>query len=166
MENKVVTTIFRSFRNMGAQVVRFNYRGVGKSEGEYGAAIGETDDLVAVCNWVKQVRPDDHIWLAGFSFGSYVATRAAAQVGAEQLLTVAPAVEHFDFDNIDYPKCPWLVIQGTADEVVPAELVFAWIDKQQNPPKLIKYEETGHFFHGRLTDLKADLEQEYQNKLL
>lgn len=165
MENKVVTTVFRCFKNMGAHVVRFNYRGVGQSEGDYGSAVGETDDLLAVCKWVKQVRPEDEIWLAGFSFGSYVATRATSEVKAKQLLTIAPAVEHFDFDGIEYPECPWLVIQGMADDVVPPELVLAWIEKQSNPPKLIKYDDAGHFFHGRLTDLKATLEQEYQDKL-
>jgi len=121
--------------------------------------------LLAVCDWVKQTRPNDRIWLAGFSFGSYVATRASVSVGAQQLLTVAPAVEHFDFDSVEYPQCPWLVIQGTADDVVPPELVFAWIAKQERPPKLIKYDDAGHFFHGRLTDLKASLEQEYQAKI-
>lgn len=163
MENKVVTTLYRSFRDLGARVVRFNYRGVGKSDGEYGAAIGEADDLLAVCEWIRTVRPTDEIWLAGFSFGSYVVTRVANQVNAQQLLTVAPAVENFDFDSIAYPECPWLVIQGTADEVVPPDLVFSWLEKQANPPELIKYEAAGHFFHGRLTDLKETIIKYYQS---
>lgn len=162
MENKVVTTLFRAFRELGAYVVRFNYRGVGQSDGQYSAGIGETDDLKAICAWIKKERPTDELWLAGFSFGSYIVARAANEVNSAQLLTIAPAVEHFDFDNIEYPKCPWFIIQGTVDEIVPPELVFAWVDKQQNPPHLLRYIDTGHFFHGRLTDLKETLINYYQ----
>lgn len=165
MENKVVTTLFRTFRELGADVVRFNYRGVGNSEGQYAAGFGEAEDLRAVCAWVRTEKPVNKIWLAGFSFGSYVAAQAANEIKASQLLTIAPAVEHFNFDEIDYPKCPWLVIQGTVDEVVPAQLVSAWIDKQKDPPDLIKYPETGHFFHGQLTNLKNTIIKYYQNLL-
>ncbi len=166
MENKVVTTLFRAFAGLNTNVVRFNYRGVGKSEGSYGEALGETEDLLTVFNWVKSVEPETDIWLAGFSFGSYVATRAAQSVQAKQLLTVAPAVEHFDFDSITYPECPWLVIQGTEDEVVPPDLVYQWIDKQSNPPALVKVSDTGHFFHKKLIQLKEIVMQHYSELLM
>lgn len=163
MENKVVTTVFRAFREMGADVVRFNYRGVGQSEGQYNEGHGETEDLISVSNWVKQLKPETEIWLAGFSFGAYIAARAANQLQAAQLITIAPAVEHFDFDSLHYPHCPWLVLQGETDEVVPPQLVYAWIEKQTEPPKLIKFLDTGHFFHGKLTNLKHVLETEFKH---
>lgn len=160
MENKVVTTVFRAFRHMGGNVIRFNYRGVGQSEGEYDEAVGEIEDLISVCDWVKTVRPQDKIWLVGFSFGSFIAASAANRLQASRLITIAPAVEHFNFDSIEYPKCPWLVLQGETDEVVPPALVYQWINKQAVPPKLIKFPETTHFFHGKLTALKDALETE------
>lgn len=166
MENKVVTTVFRAFRNMGGNVVRFNYRGVGQSEGEYGETIGEIHDLISVCDWVKTVRPQDQIWLVGFSFGSFIVASAANRLQASELITIAPAVEHFNFDTIDYPICPWLVLQGEADEVVPPALVFNWINQQVRPPKLIKFSDTSHFFHGKLTALKDALETEFKSYFL
>lgn len=163
MENKVVTTVFRTFRNMGTRVVRFNYRGVGQSEGEYADAIGETDDLLAIIQWLKQVRPDDQIWLVGFSFGSNVVTRAASQVDIKQLITIAPAVDHLDFQSLDFPACPWLVIQGDADEVVSPQAVYTWVDTLPKSPKLVTLEGVSHFFHGRLLDLRDILETEYKD---
>lgn len=165
MENKVVTTVFRALRRMGARVVRFNYRGVGCSEGMYAAGIGEADDLLAIIQWVKEVRSEDQIWLVGFSFGAYVAVRVAAQVSAKQLLTIAPSVDHFDFDSLVRPSCPWLVIQGDADEVIDSEAVFQWVAKQAHPPKLVKVVGVGHFFHGRLVDLQDILIAEYATLL-
>ncbi len=167
MENKVVTTIFRTFKNMGAAVLRFNYRGVGKSEGQYDEAKGETDDLISVCNWVKTVIPNTELWLAGFSFGSYIAAHAAKQLQAMQLITIAPAVEHFNFDILDLPECPWLVLQGETDEIVPPELVYNWVEKneqgqQKKQLKLITFPDTSHFFHGKLSNLKEVLENEYR----
>ena len=68
MHNKVVTTLAKVFDYLGLPTVRFNFRGVGKSEGQYGKTIGETEDLLAVLSWVKSVLPNDTIWLGGFSF--------------------------------------------------------------------------------------------------
>lgn len=169
MENKVVTTIFRAFHHMGARVVRFNYRGVGASKGQYAEAIGETDDLFAVIRWVESVRPDDDIWLVGFSFGAYVAARAASEISVrkkvKQLITVAPPVHHFNFVELTHILSPWLVIQGDADEVVPPDQVFQWVKKLEhsdNPPKLITLHGVGHFFHRRLLDLRDILIAQYQ----
>jgi len=168
MENKVVTTIFRTFQKMGARVVRFNYRGVGQSKGEYDEARGETEDLLAIMAWVEIVRPHDHIWLVGFSFGAYVATRAASSVlfrkKVKQLITIAPPVNHFDFTKKPLPDASWLVIQGDSDEIVPPEQVFNWVDEQvnsNNPPKLIKVSGVGHFFHGRLLELRDILNRAF-----
>ena len=76
MNNKVVHTVARTHRDRGHPVVRFNFRGVGESEGEYDAGIGEGDDLLAVMAWIKHCFPAAQIWLAGFSFGSFVAANA------------------------------------------------------------------------------------------
>jgi len=77
MHNKVVTIMERSMRELGLRTIRFNFRGAGESEGEYDEGYGETDDLFAITEWVRQSRPDDVLWLGGFSFGSYITLRAA-----------------------------------------------------------------------------------------
>jgi alpha/beta superfamily hydrolase len=160
MYNKVVTTLARTFKEMHMRTVRFNFRGIGKSDGSYGQGIGEVEDLLAVLQWVKQVRPHDDIWLAGFSFGSYIAACGAHQwPDVKQLICVAPAVEHFSFKEL-YPfPCPWLVVQGEADEIVPPHLVFDWLASLPKPPTLIRMPETSHFFHSKLGELRQWLQQ-------
>lgn len=159
MNNKVVTTVFRAFQSCGLNAVRFNYRGVGNSTGEYGKGIGESADCLAVVNWVKTQRPNDAIVLAGFSFGAYVATRVATEVPASLLITVAPPVHHFDFNNMIMPVCPWYVIQGDQDEVVPPKEVYAWVKQLSPSPNLIILPDASHFFHGRLLELRDKVEQ-------
>lgn len=152
MHNKVIYTLARAFHQMGLRTVRFNYRGVGESQGEYGEGKGETEDLLTVLNWVKEVRPDDSIWLAGFSFGGYIAARGSSLWPIKQLILIAPSVRHFQFD---FPiESPLLLIQGDKDEVVPPEAVFKWAESLPDKPRVICMHEAGHFFHGRLTELR------------
>ena len=80
MHNKVVTMVERALRESGLDTVRFNFRGTGESEGSYDEGDGEGDDLAAVVEWVRRTRPDDALWLAGFSFGSYVTIRNAVRL--------------------------------------------------------------------------------------
>ncbi len=155
MHNKVVTIVERSLRELGLATVTFNFRGVGESSGTFDDGRGETDDLLAVADWVRQVRADDVLWLAGFSFGSYVAARAAAQLPLRQLISIAPPVSRWDFAALAAPACPWLIVQGEADEVVDPEAVYAFAAAQKAPPTLVRLPETGHFFHRRLMDLRG-----------
>lgn len=165
MHNKVVTIIERALRELGLATVRFNFRGVGASEGSYDEGNGESDDLATVVGWVREVRPGDAVWLAGFSFGSYVALRNAQRLDAAALVTVAPPVGRWDFSQITLPECPWLVVQGEEDEVVDPAAVFDWIDTLAEPPQLVRMPETGHFFHRRLMDLRGLLKNALQSHL-
>jgi alpha/beta superfamily hydrolase len=155
MHNKVVTMIGRALRELGLATVVFNFRGVGASVGEYDDGRGETEDLLAVAAWVQRVRQQDALWLAGFSFGSYVTARAAPQLPVRQMISVAPPIGRWDFTALASPLCPWLVIQGEADEVVDPEAVYAWVAAQPEPPTLVRMAETSHFFHRRLMDLRG-----------
>lgn len=155
LHNKVVTTLERSLRELGLDTVRFNFRGVGASAGGFDEGIGETEDLAAVAAWVRRVHPGDALWLAGFSFGSYVALRAARRLGAAALIQVAPPAGRWDFASVDLPEGPWLVVQGEADEVVDPEAVYAWVASVPLPPRLVRIPDTGHFFHRRLLDLRG-----------
>jgi alpha/beta superfamily hydrolase len=155
MHNKVVTIIERALGEIGLDTVRFNFRGVGKSEGAFDDGNGEGDDLAAVVAWARRVRPNDAIWLAGFSFGSYVALRNAKQLAADALISIAPPVGRWEFEAIDLPECPWLVVQGEDDEVVDPQAVFTWVESLAKPPHLVRMPETSHFFHRRLMDLRG-----------
>ena len=155
MHNKVVTIIERALRESGLATVTFNFRGVGASAGSYDDGRGETDDLLAVARWAQDARPGAVLWLAGFSFGSYVALRAAQSLALRQLISVAPPVGRWDFGALSAPACPWLVVQGESDEVVDPAAVYAYVAAQEHPPTLVRMPDTGHFFHRRLMDLRG-----------
>lgn len=155
MGNKVVHTLVRALNNLGVPAVRFNFRGVGASEGAYGEGIGETEDVLAMAEWASQRFPGAELWLAGFSFGAAVAWRAAAASPCRQLISVAPPV--MSMGNLlspVRPACPWLLIQGGADEVVKASEVVAFVQSYSPPPDLVVLPEVGHFFHGQLNLLR------------
>ncbi|MGN6226808.1 MAG: alpha/beta hydrolase [Dyella sp.] len=155
MHNKVVTMVERALRESGLDTVRFNFRGTGESEGAYDEGNGEGDDLGAVADWVRRVRPGEALWLAGFSFGSYVTIRNAVRLGADALISIAPPAGRWPFDGFELPTCPWLVVMGEEDEVVEPQAVFDWIDSLEVKPELVRMPETGHFFHRRLMDLRG-----------
>lgn len=155
LRNKVVTMLERSLRESGLATVRFNFRGVGDSEGQYDEGDGESGDLTAVAKWLRRVRPNDALWLAGFSFGAYVALRSARSLAADALITIAPPVGRWDFAGVAMPECPWLVVQGEDDEIVDPQAVFDWIETLDPQPLLVRMPETAHFFHRRLMDLRG-----------
>lgn len=158
MDNKVVTTLMRTYRDLGVHVVRFNFRGVGASEGQFDHARGELDDLLAVIRWVQAQWPEQVLLLAGFSFGSSIAARASYEVATLQHLTlVAPPVERYEYDRDSAFTVPLCVIQGDQDERVIAAGVYEWAARLRNPTEVIRYPDAGHFFHGYLSALKTDL---------
>jgi alpha/beta superfamily hydrolase len=162
MTNKVVHTICKTFSKMGLPAIRFNFRGIGETEGTHDEGEGEGKDLLLICDEVRQRWPDSQIWLSGFSFGSWVSAHCATAAGAQQLLSIAPPVGHFDFNKFQLPLCPWLVLMGEQDEIVDAATVFKWIEDQKNSPDLVKFPDTGHFFHGQLVKMTKVLKQHYQ----
>lgn len=165
MHNKVVTILERSMRELGLRTVRFNFRGVSLSEGDHDDGYGETDDLFAVVEWVRRTRPDDELWLGGFSFGSYISLRAALNLDIGQLISIAPPADRYAFDALHHPECPWLVIQGDEDELVSIDIVRQWISTLKPPPELIVMEKADHFFHRRLMDLRGLLKNGVRDQL-
>ena len=158
MHNKVVTMAARSLRELGATTVRFNFRGVGESSGTFDHGNGERGDLLAVAAWVREQRPQDDLWLAGFSFGAYVSLRSTAEIQPDALISIAPPVGRWEFEKIVLPTCPWLVIQGDEDEVVDPQAVYDWIDTLKQKPELVRMHGTSHFFHRKLVDLRGALQ--------
>ena len=151
MDNKVVQTLARAFVQLGYQVIRFNFRGIGQSGGGWDEGRGEVDDALAVVAHFRQ--PGLPLVLGGFSFGGYVASRAAlrleGEAAPERLVLVGPATSRFDMATVPADS---LVIHGEVDDVVPLSSVLDWARPQHLPVVVVPG--VGHFFHGQLTLLK------------
>jgi len=127
MTNKVVHTVSRSIAGLGIPSIRFNFRGVGESAGEYDEGKGEQDDLMAIVDWMKHEYPNAKLLLSGFSFGSFVSAFAANKFEPELLISVAPPIKRISFEGFERPSCTWKVVMGTEDELVDYE--WATIDE-------------------------------------
>ena len=158
MHNKVVSTLARAFNNLGLRTLRFNFRGIGKSEGVHDEGKGEAADVITLANWFKTLFPNDELWLAGFSFGGFIVASVATQYPVAQLISVAPQASRFLSPPLPPVTCPWLIIQGENDEVVPPQELYAWLETVQPQPRLIRFPGAGHFFHGQLIKLRETIE--------
>ncbi len=154
MTNKVVQTLARSFVLAGWTAVRFNFRGVGRSEGVYDEGQGELQDLLAV---VQAQAPEGPLCLAGFSFGAFVTSHAVAQLHPQRelrhVVLVGTAASRFAVA----PLAPELhlrslVIHGEQDDTVPLAAVMDWARPQALPVLVVPG--GGHFFHGQLPLLR------------
>ena len=157
MNNKVVTTMARAFRELGIPSLRFNFRGVGNSEGEFDNGIGESEDMLCLARlWAGEV-PTSQFIFAGFSFGAYVTYRAAAQWPHELLISVAPAVDRNEYTCFSEIPPVWHIFQGDNDEVVPLAKVLGFAAECTSTLSVHRFPDTGHFFHGKLLLLKEKL---------
>jgi len=154
MDNKVVWTLARAFQQFGAPTIRFNFRGVGASPGVHDSGRGETDDTLAVVAYGRQRWPGAGLWLAGFSFGGVVTIRAAGSAHPTRLVAVAPGINKTDVSDAAPPACPWLIVQGDADDVVPPAPVIEWARSLSPQPELAVLPGAGHYFHGRINELR------------
>ena len=162
LQNKVVHTLAKACLGLGMPAIRFNFRGVGKSEGHFEHGLGEQQDCIAVATWARQQYPGRPIWLAGFSFGSFVVYQAFTEIKAQRILLVAPPVGLFQFQSMDNISIPWCVIQGKDDEITPPDSVEAWVKGQRSPPKFFYLDDVSHFFHGKLTVLREIVREVWQ----
>ncbi|MFK0088184.1 alpha/beta hydrolase [Pseudomonas sp. NPDC090755] len=159
MTNKVVSMLQRTARDAGYITLRFNYRGVGASAGSHDMGSGEVDDAQAAANWLLEKHPQLPLTLMGFSFGGFVAASLggrleASDISLKHLFMVAPAVMRLRDQDALPQACALSVIQPDTDEVIDPQIVYDWSDALVRPHELLKVAECGHFFHGKLTDLK------------
>ncbi len=158
MQNKVVYTVSRAMLELGMPVLRFNFRGVGASEGTYDEGRGECEDAVTACEWLRRRHPAAQLLLAGFSFGGAVACRAALSTFPVTLVTIAPPVALARRLLAGaLPATRWLLIQGEADGVVPPQGAREWAAELGSAVELILLPEVDHFFHGNLTLLRQTI---------
>ncbi len=154
MDNKVVQTLARAFVQAGWAAVRFNFRGVGHSEGQYDESRGETEDLLAV---VRAFAPQGPLALAGFSFGAHVTAQALSALWADRdirhVVLVGTAAARFGVPQLPAAAHErTLVIHGEQDDTVPLAAVLDWARPQSLPVTVVPGVE--HFFHGQLPLLK------------
>ncbi|MDD5056829.1 MAG: alpha/beta hydrolase [Sideroxydans sp.] len=150
MDNKVAVTLAKTFAELGCVAFRFNFRGVGNSEGEFSGGDGEAQDMIAVARYAQEQFGEAlPLLLSGFSFGGYVAARAAQQLKPQHLVLAAPAVGRFAMPAVS-PNT--LVIHGEHDDVVPLADALDWARPQHLP--IVVLPQAEHFFHGRLTQLR------------
>ena len=155
MHTKMVFQGAKGLLRSGCAVLRFNFRGVGRSPGEFDRGHGEQEDFRAAVDFMAARYPNLEIWAVGASFGAYVSLRATDALQPDALVSIAPPAGRWDFKAITPPACPWLVIQGEEDEIVEPQAVYDWIDSLKQPPELIRMPETSHFFHRKLMDLRG-----------
>ena len=157
MDNKVVTTLVKTFVELGFAALRFNFRGVGESGGSYDKGNGETLDAIAAANFMRGKFPGLPLIGAGFSFGGYVQARAAEVLQPQHLVLVAPAVERFSMPPV---PADTLLVHGDLDDVIELDAVLRWARPQHLP--VVVLAGAGHFFHGHLTQLRQIVLQHFR----
>ncbi|MEM6640230.1 MAG: alpha/beta family hydrolase [Pseudomonadota bacterium] len=159
MTNKVAHTLARAMLDEGVAALRFNFRGVGQSEGDYDHGVGEVADALAAAEWLARQYPTLPMVISGFSFGARVAILAASRRPCEALISVAPAVALNFALPFEHPNVPWLVVQGDADELVACDDVIGWTQTLDPRPDVEVMAGVGHFFHANLTRLRERVRQ-------
>lgn len=154
LHNKVAHRVASALFGMGVAVLRFNFRGVGASEGSFDQGRGELEDAQASLAFLRERYPKARRWIAGFSFGSWVASRlAAGEADAEQLILIAPPVHTQTFEEMRTCVLPKLVIQGTADVICRPENLTRVFPEWADPKRLIEVPQASHFFDKQLPEL-------------
>jgi alpha/beta superfamily hydrolase len=156
MSNKVVYSLAMAAHDAGCHALRFNFRGVGGSAGAHDAGRGEADDVVLLARHMREQLGCERLVLAGFSFGGFVAVAAQQRVLPDAMVSIAPALRYLDGGApATWPDCPWLVIHGDDDDVVPQSDTLNALEQAPERVQLLRPKGTGHFFHGRLDEVRA-----------
>lgn len=154
MHNKVVFRIARAFSDAGFAVLRFNFRGTGRSEGEHDSGRGEQDDLRSAIEFIERKYPDGEIWLAGFSFGSAVMLRAAScDDRVRAIIAVGVPVSKQNFSDLARCNKPKLLIQGSNDQYGSVDQLETFFGSLDEPKQMKIIDDADHFFEGHLQEL-------------
>jgi alpha/beta superfamily hydrolase len=165
MHTKVVFQSAKALARIGCVVLRFNFRGVGRSAGAWDRGQGELDDYRAALDFMAAQFPDLEMWAAGFSFGSYIATT----IGADHdrvcaLIAIAPPVDKYEFASVKQSAKPKFIIHGERDELISLRMVRHFYAGLQEPKELVEIDRANHLFDGQTTevgDALADLLKDF-----
>ncbi len=158
MHNKVVHRVASALHGLGAAVLRFNFRGAGRSAGHHDEGRGELEDARAALRFLETRHPEARLWLAGFSFGSWIAARlAASEPAIGQLILIAPPLHRSDFTLLETLATPKLVVQGTDDRICVIEALEQAFPRWAEPKEIVRIPGAGHFFDRMLTTLGDEI---------
>ncbi len=160
MNNRMTFSLFQTFAARGFSTLRFNFRGVGRSQGEFGMGEGELCDAAAALDWLQSVNPNaSSVWVGGFSFGAWISMQLLMRrPEIDGYVSVAPPTKEYDFNFL--APCPndGLIIQGGADDRADLESVDKLVERlhEQRGPNGVDYriiEEATHFFPDHMDDI-------------
>ena len=159
MHTKAVFQASKALSRIGCIVLRFNFRGVGRSAGAWDEGRGEMDDFRSAVTYIAGEHPGLEVWAAGFSFGSYVATT----VGADDdricaLIAIAPPVHKYDFTAVKTSTKPKFIVHGESDELIPMKLVREFYAQLQEPKEFVEIDSANHLFEGQASEVGDTLE--------
>ncbi|WP_240433439.1 alpha/beta hydrolase [Solimonas sp. K1W22B-7] len=159
LSNKVVYTLSSVALQAGLYTLRFNFRGVGRSAGPHDEGRGETRDVLHLAGLMQEMLPGGRRVLAGFSFGAFVALKAAAELRPDALVGIAPPFGKYFGGEAPppHPGCPWLVVHSRDDDTVDYEDTRQTLMTYTPPPQLVTVDGAGHFFHGKLGEISGAL---------
>jgi uncharacterized protein len=164
MNNKVVYALFQIFADRGFSTLRFNFRGVGRSQGRYSRGEGELADAASALDWLQSYNPNSTgCWVAGFSFGAWIGMQLLMrrpEIG--RFISIAPPANIFDFAFLAPCPTSGLILHGGADDLVPQESVLKLVTKLSSQRGIKITHRTipraNHFFHDRLEQLTKEVE--------
>ena len=159
MNNKIVYTLYNLFAQRGFGTLRFNFRGVGRSQGTFDRGEGELSDAAAALDWLQTYNPDaPACWIAGFSFGAWIGMQLLMRrPEITGFISIAPPANLFDFSFLAPCPSSGLIVHGTADEVVPSESVQKLVDKLSHQRDItVRYKSipgANHFFTNKIEQM-------------
>ncbi len=171
MNNKIVYHLFQVFARRGFTTLRFNFRGVGRSEGHYDNGVGELSDAAAALDWLQSHYPDaPFAWIGGFSFGAWIAMQVLMRrPEIHGFVCVAPPANKYDFSFLAPCPSSGLIVQGTRDEIVTPSSVEKLIEKLRQQKRITVdlelVEGADHFFHGQIDELVAIVDRYLDQRL-
>ena len=159
MHTKVVYQSAKALADIGCAVLRFNFRGVGRSAGTWDNGQGEMDDFRAAVNFLSERYPDLEMWAAGFSFGSYIAmTSGADDDRICALIGIAPPVNRYEFASVKLSTKPKFIVHGESDELIPLKTVREFYARLQDPKEFVEIDRANHLFDGQASEVGDALE--------
>ena len=164
MNNKIVYALFQAFTRRGFAALRFNFRGVGRSQGSFDRGEGELSDAAAALDWLQATNPNAPVcWVGGFSFGAWISMQLLMRrPEIDGFISIAPPANMYDFTFLAPCPSSGLIVQGDRDDVVPQESVAKLVNKLSNQRGItIDYRVipgANHFFHGRMEQLVGHID--------
>jgi alpha/beta superfamily hydrolase len=159
MHTKVVFQGAKALARIGCVVLRFNFRGVGRSPGEWDKGVGEISDFRSAVDYMADHYPGLDIWAAGFSFGSYVAMTAGADDDRVcALIGIAPPVDRYEFATVKQSTKPKFIVHGEDDELIALKLVRQFYASLHEPKEFVQIDRANHLFEGQASEVGDALE--------